>query len=119
MYQVISPPARRDHLSHDDFVRHWVDIHLPMSHQVPGLAGYAISHITGTMTHPHAPLIQMPREIDGIAETWADSPQAQARMAASDQAQIRFADGAKFIGHIKSFRTEETDYKPARRRRWV
>ena len=28
-----------------------------------------------------SPLIRMPREIDGIAETWADSTEAQARMA--------------------------------------
>ncbi len=80
----------------------------------PGLGGYAISHITDTLTHPHAPLIQMPREIDGIAETWADSTEAQARMAASSEAQTWFADGAKFIGHVKSFRTEETTSHQAR-----
>ena len=115
MIKSISLLARRDHLSHDDFVRHWVDIHVPMSHQVPGLRGYAISHITGTLTHPHAPLIRMPREIDGIAETWADSTQAQARLAASPEAQTWFADGAKFIGHIKSYRTEETVFiRPVR-----
>jgi uncharacterized protein (TIGR02118 family) len=100
--------ARRDHLSHADFVRHWVDIHVPMSHQVPGLSGYTISRIDDTLPHPHAPLITMPCQIDGIAETWSDSVEAQARMAASSQAQTWFADGAKFIGHVKSFRTEET-----------
>jgi uncharacterized protein (TIGR02118 family) len=115
MIKSISLLARRDHLSHDQFVLHWVDIHVPMSHEVPGLSGYAISHITDTLTHPHAPLIQMPREIDGIAETWADSTEAQARMAASPEAQAWFADGAKFIGHVKSFRTEETTViKPVR-----
>jgi uncharacterized protein (TIGR02118 family) len=112
MIKSISLLARRDNLSHDGFVRHWVDIHVPMSHQVPGLAGYAISHITDTMAHPHAPLIRMPREIDGIAETWADSAEAQARTAASQEAQTWFADGAKFIGHVKSFRTEETVFIP-------
>jgi uncharacterized protein (TIGR02118 family) len=115
MIKSISLLARRPHLSHDGFVRHWVDIHVPMSNQVPGLSGYAISHIDGTMTHPHAPLIQMPQEIDGIAETWADSAEAQAKMAASAEAQTWFADGAKFIGGVKSFRTEETTFiKPVR-----
>jgi uncharacterized protein (TIGR02118 family) len=108
MIKSISLLARPAHLSHDDFVRHWVDVHVPMSHQVPGLAGYTISHIAETLTHPHAPLIRMPREIDGIAETWADNTEAQSRMAASPAAQTWFADGATFIGHIKSFRTEET-----------
>jgi uncharacterized protein (TIGR02118 family) len=115
MIKSISLLARRDHLSHDEFVRHWVDIHVPMSHDVPGLDGYAISHITDTLVHPHAPLIQMPRQIDGIAETWADSADSQARMAASPEAQTWFADGAKFIGHVKSWRTEETTIiRPAR-----
>jgi uncharacterized protein (TIGR02118 family) len=115
MSKMISLLARRTHLSHDDFVRHWVDVHVPMSHQVPGLDGYVLSHIDGTMTHPHAPLIQMPQEIDGIAETWADSAEAQAKMAASAEAQAWFADGAKFIGGVKSFRTEEiTVIRPVR-----
>ncbi len=107
MIKSISLLGRRDHLSHDAFVRHWVDIHVPMSHQVHGLDGYVISHITDTLTHPHAPLIRMPREIDGIAETWADTAESQARMAASAEAQTWFADGAQFIGHVKSWRTEE------------
>jgi len=107
MIKSIGLLARREALSHQDFVRHWVDIHVPMSSEVPGLRGYCISHIAETLRHPHAPLIAMPREIDGIAETWADDPEAQARMAASAQAQTWFADGAKFIGHIKSWRTEE------------
>ena len=115
MIKTISLLARRDHLSHAAFVRHWTDIHVPMSHQVPGLNGYAISHITDTLRHPHAPLIQMPREIDGIAETWADSAEAQARMAASPEAQTWFSDGAKFIGHVKSWRTEEIEIIPPAR----
>jgi uncharacterized protein (TIGR02118 family) len=110
MIKTISLLARRDHLSHDEFVRHWVDIHVPMSHHVPQLAAYAISHITDTLVHPHAPLISLPREIDGIAETWAGDADAQARMAASSQAQNWFADGAKFIGHIKTWRTEESAF---------
>jgi uncharacterized protein (TIGR02118 family) len=115
MIKSIGLLARRDNLSHGEFVRHWVDIHVPMSHQVPGLAGYTISRIDDTLTHPHAPLIAMPRQIDGVAETWADNVEAQARMAASPEARTWFADGAKFIGHIKSYRTEETVFiKPTR-----
>ena len=86
MIETISLLARRDRLSHDDFVRHWVDIHVPMSDQVPGLRGYAISHITDTLAHPHAPLIRMPREIDGIAEAWFDSPKAREKLAQSPEA---------------------------------
>src|ERR1700759_3845149 len=102
MIKMIALWARRDQLSHQQFVRHWVDIHVPMSHQVPGLDGYAISHITDTLQHPHAPLIDMPRASDGIAVTSAQSIETQTRMAASPQAQTWCADGAKFIGHVKS-----------------
>jgi len=112
MIKSIALLARRETLSHEGFVRHWVDIHVPMSSDVPCLAGYCISHIAETLRHPHAPLIAMPREIDGIAETWADNAEAQARMAASREAQTWFADGAQFIGHIKSWRTEEVAIIP-------
>ena len=85
MIKSISLLARRAHLSHDDFVRHWVDVHVPMSHQVPGLVGYTISHIAETLTHPHAPLIRIPREIDGIAGHAADcaTPFAHHRISAA------------------------------------
>jgi uncharacterized protein (TIGR02118 family) len=61
------------------------------------------------------PCYGKPTLIDGIAETWSDDAEAQAKMTASPEAQTWFADGAKFIGHIKSYRAEETVFiKPVR-----
>ena len=46
-------------------------------------------------------------EIDGIAELWYDNSAAMEHANASPEAKALHADGALFIGRIKSFITEE------------
>ena len=42
-------------------------------------------------------------EIDGIAELWWDDAEAMKASVASPEAQALFADGALFIGRIKTY----------------
>jgi EthD domain len=54
-------------------------------------------------------------EVDGIAETWYDDLAAMERANASAEAKALHADGALFIGGIKSFITEEKVIIPPER----
>jgi len=105
MIKSISMLVRRDGLTHAQFVKHWVEIHAPLAHAVPGLRGYVQSHIIEERTRPDIPAI--PGEVDGIAELWFDDRESMARAMATPAAKALHADGALFIGRIKSFTTEE------------
>ena len=56
-------------------------------------------------------------EIDGIAELWYEDAAAMARAMASPEAKALHADGALFIGRIKSFTTVELEVVPGARGR--
>jgi uncharacterized protein (TIGR02118 family) len=97
--------TRKDGLSHDEFVQHWYEVHGPLAHAVPGVRRYVQSHILAERTRPDIPTINV--EIDGIAELWYDDREAMERANATPEARRLHADGALFIGHIKSFVVEE------------
>jgi uncharacterized protein (TIGR02118 family) len=101
----ISLLVRKDGLTHEQFVRHWVDVHAPLAHAVPGLRRYVQSHIVEERTRPDVP--SLPGEIDGIAELWYDDRESMIRALATPQARALHADGARFIGRIKTFTVEE------------
>ena len=82
-----------------------VGVHAPLAHAVPGLRRYVQSHIVGERTRPDIPAIDV--EVDGVAETWYDDLAAMERANASPEAKALHADGALFIGRIKSFITDE------------
>ena len=105
MIKSISMLARREGFSHEQFVRHWVEIHAPLAHAVPGLRRYVQSHIVEERTRPDIPA--MPGEVDGIAELWFDDREAMTRAMATPEAKALHADGTLFIGRIKSFTVEE------------
>jgi len=105
MIKSLSLLTRRPELTHDAFVKHWLDIHGPLALKVPGLRRYVQSHITGERTRPDIPATEV--EVDGIAETWFDDLDAMALSNASPEAKALHTDGALFIGRIKSFVTEE------------
>lgn len=105
MIKSIGLLTRRDGLSHQDFVQHWFEVHAPLAHAVPGVRRYVQSHILGERTRADIPTTDI--EIDGIAELWYDDVTAMERANATPEAQRLHADGALFIGHIKSFVVEE------------
>ena len=105
----------------------------PLAHAVPGIRRYVQSHIVDERTRPDIPPLGACRsieagsgfpgdrraygglgafeapsmEIDGIAELWYDDREAMARAHATPEAKTLHADGARFIGRIKSFIVEE------------
>ena len=105
MIKVMGLLTRRPELTHEQFVKHWVELHAPLAHAVPGMRRYVQNHIEGTRTRADIPETLV--EVDGIAETWFDDREAMARANASPEAKRLHDDGALFIGRIKSFIVEE------------
>jgi uncharacterized protein (TIGR02118 family) len=97
--------TRKDGLTHEEFVRHWFEVHAPLAHAVPGVRRYVQSHIVEERTRPDIPATDV--EIDGIAELWYDDRAGMERANATTEAKRLHADGALFIGRIKSFVVEE------------
>ena len=105
MIKTVGLLTRKAGLSRQDFVKHWLEVHAPLAHAVPGVRRYVQSHIVEERTRPDIPSSDV--EIDGIAELWYDDWEAMERANASPEARALHADGALFIGRIKSFITEE------------
>jgi uncharacterized protein (TIGR02118 family) len=110
MIKVLGLLTRKPGLSHEDFVRHWFDIHGPLAHAVPGIRRYVQSHITGTRTRPDIPETGV--EVDGIAELWYDDLDAMQRAGATPEMMALTDDGALFIGQIKTYIIEERQIIP-------
>jgi uncharacterized protein (TIGR02118 family) len=86
-------------------MNHWVEIHAPLAHAVPGLRRYVQNHITGERTRADIPATAV--EIDGVAELWFDDQAALDTAARSPEMKALHDDGAKFIGRIKSYVVDE------------
>jgi uncharacterized protein (TIGR02118 family) len=105
MIKSLSLLVRKDGMTHEQFMKHWVQIHGPLALKVPGLRRYVQSHIRDERRRPDIPSIGV--EVDGIAETWYDDADAMVRAAATSEMKALHADGALFIGRIQSFITHE------------
>jgi uncharacterized protein (TIGR02118 family) len=110
MIKVVGLLTRKPELTHEQFVKHWLETHGPLAHAVPGVRRYVQSHIIGTRTRPDIPETDV--EIDGIAELWYDDETALARAAATPEMKRLTDDGALFIGRIKSYVIEEKQIIP-------
>ena len=105
MIKSISLLTRKAEFTHEQFVKHWLEIHAPLAHAVPGIRRYVQSHILDEQRRPDIPSLDV--DVDGIAELWYDDREAMARAMASPEAKALHADGALFIGRIKTFTVEE------------
>jgi uncharacterized protein (TIGR02118 family) len=105
MIKSVGLLTRRPELSHEEFVRHWVEIHAPLAHAVPGVRRYVQNHISEERHRTDIPTTEV--AIDGIAELWYDDRAAMNLANASPEAKRLHDDGALFIGRIKSFVVEE------------
>jgi uncharacterized protein (TIGR02118 family) len=110
MIKVVGLLTRKPELSHEQFVKHWVEIHAPLALAVPGVRRYVQCHIVGTRKRPDIAEIDI--ELDGIAELWYDDQEALARAAATPEMKRLTDDGARFIGCIKSYVVEEKQIIP-------
>jgi uncharacterized protein (TIGR02118 family) len=105
MIKTVGLLTRKDGWTHDQFMKHWVDVHAPLAHAVPGLRRYVQNHLRGTRTRADIPETAL--DIDGIAELWFDDQAALEAAARTPEMKALHADGAKFIGRIKSYVVEE------------
>ena len=105
MIKSIGLLTRKDHLTHEQFMKHWVGTHAPLAHKVPGLRRYVQNHISGERTR--ADIEATAVEIDGIAELWFDDQAALETASRTPEMKALHADGALFIGRIKSYIVEE------------
>jgi uncharacterized protein (TIGR02118 family) len=110
MIKVVGLLTRKPELTHEQFLQHWLEIHGPLAHAVPGIRRYVQSHIVGTRGRPDIPETDV--EVDGIAELWYDDQATFARAAASPEMKRLTDDGALFIGRIKSYIIDEKQIIP-------
>jgi len=105
MIKSLSLLTRRPELTHEQFVRHWFEIHAPLAHSVPGVRRYVQNYIRDERYRADIPTTDV--AVDGVAELWYDDRAAMERANASPEAERLHADGALFIGGIKTFIIEE------------
>ena len=110
MIKSISLLGRKENLTHEEFVRHWIEIHAPLAHAVPRLRRYVQSHIVEERFRPDIAPLGVP--IDGIAELWFDSLEDMRAANASAEMKALHDDGARFIGRIASYTVDERQIIP-------
>ena len=106
MIKSFSFLTRKPGMTHEQFVRHWHDVHVPMSHDVPGLRGYIVSTVVDQQSRADVPGFEM-APFDGLAQTWFDDLEGRARAGASPEGKRWHADGGLIIGNIRMFVTKE------------
>jgi uncharacterized protein (TIGR02118 family) len=82
MLKVMVLLAKRSGLSIAEFRRHWLEVHAPLVHALPGLRRYVQDHVVSNLDIPAA--VPLGVEIDGIAELWFDDEAAVQRAFASE-----------------------------------
>ena len=92
MIKTIGLLTRKDGWTHEQFMKHWVEIHAPLALVVPGLRRYVQNHIEGERTRPDIPTTAV--EIDGVAELWFDDQAALEMAARTLEMKTLHADGA-------------------------
>jgi len=105
MIKTIGLLTRKSGWTHEQFMKHWVGTHAPLALKVPGLRRYVQNHISGERTR--ADIEATAVEIDGIAELWFDDQAALETASRTPEMKALHADGALFIGRIKSYIVEE------------
>jgi uncharacterized protein (TIGR02118 family) len=105
MIKTVALLVRKEGWSHEDFVRHWAEIHAPLAHACPGVARYTQTVVKSSSIRQDVPGLEV--AVDGIAELWfADQAALDLFNASPATGRLR-EDGATFIGRQISFATEE------------
>ena len=105
MIKTVGLLTRKSGWTHEQFMTHWVETHGPLAHEVPGLRRYVQNHITGERSR--ADIETTAVEVDGIAELWFDDAAALEAASRTPEMKALHADGALFIGRLKSYTVEE------------
>ena len=106
----ISVERRRDDISLEEFQRHWLDPHGPMTSKLPGTRFYVQNHVVFSRgTNALARKLR----IDGFAQLAYDS--LEARTAAYDSPELKACnlDSPLFVGAVSRVVTESEGTQPA------
>jgi uncharacterized protein (TIGR02118 family) len=104
--KTVSLLVRKEGATHEDFVRHWRDIHGPLAHACPGVARYTQTEIKSSSFRSDG-VGRLDVAVDGIAELWFADQAALDRFNAAPETRRLREDGTLFIGRQISFTTEE------------
>jgi uncharacterized protein (TIGR02118 family) len=96
---------RKPGISHEEFVKYWVEIHAPMARACPGIGRYTLTIIKSTSTRKDVAPYEI--QVDGIAEMWFESQAGFDAYSTSPATKRLRDDGATFIGREIDFMTEE------------
>jgi uncharacterized protein (TIGR02118 family) len=105
MIKTVGLLTRKTDWTHERFMKHWVEVHGPLALAVPGLRRYVQNHIKDERRRADIETTDV--EIDGVAELWFDDQASLEAASRSPEMKALQADGALFIGRIKSFVVEE------------
>jgi uncharacterized protein (TIGR02118 family) len=97
--------ARKPEISHEEFVRHWVEVHAPMARACPGISRYTLTIVKSSSTRKDVAAFEI--QVDGIAELWFKNQAAFDLYQNSPATKRLRDDGATFIGREIDFVTEE------------
>jgi len=97
--------GRKPGISHEEFVKHWVEIHAPMARACPGIGRYTLTIVNSASKRKDMPPYDV--EVDGIAELWFKTKADYDAYSTSPATKRLRDDGATFIGREIDFITEE------------
>jgi len=97
--------SRKSGISHEEFVKHWAEIHAPLAYACPGISRYTLTIIKSSSMRKDVAGLDV--EIDGIAELWFKDQAAFDLYQSSPATKRLRDDGATFIGREIDFITEE------------
>lgn len=99
--KMVCPVRRRDGMSHDEFVAHWLGRHVPLAlRHHPGLVGYVTCVVDQTLAGEPWDGVGMLyfRSFESMAREIFDSPEGE---------RVIREDMARFIGHTGAYICEE------------
>ena len=70
MIKTIGLLTRKDGWTHEQFMKHWVEVHAPMALKLERVRRYVLNVIISEPTRSDVPMLSGFGEIDGIAEVW-------------------------------------------------
>ena len=97
--------TKRPALTSEEFKRHWLEVHGPLVHALPGLRRYVQDHKISEFGVPGA--VSIEADIDGISELWFDDLASLQRAFSSEASKALAADAALFIGRATFLVVEE------------
>jgi uncharacterized protein (TIGR02118 family) len=91
---------RRPEMSAEQFHEYWKNTHGPIVAKLPGLVRYVQHHVVSV---PRPAYAEVEPPIDGIVETWWESPEALEAAKTSSELAAVMADELNFMGHTNHF----------------